>query len=82
MATGGTAGDGIGTDKGNCPDDKNFCYQDAECSLVCSKSGTSVTQVTGDGGAKGNCPNSNEFCYMNGLCDGINFITFNQHMGV
>ena len=68
---GGTAGDGDGTGKGNCADDKHFCYKDADCSLFCSKSDNSVTRVTGDGKTRGNCPNANDFCYKDGKCDGI-----------
>ncbi len=71
-ATGGTAGDGDGTDIGNCRTTGQFCYNNMVCSDTCSKTAMSGTPGDGDGAAKGNCPGTNDFCYMNGICSGIN----------
>ena len=69
--TGGIAGDGDGTDIGNCRTAGQFCYNNMVCSNECSKTEMSGTPGDGDGKLKGNCPGMNDFCYMDGICNGI-----------
>ena len=69
--TGGVAGDGDGTDIGNCRTIGQFCYNDMVCSNECSKSIMDGLPGDGDGALKGNCPDTNDFCYTTGICDGM-----------